>query len=369
MNQADCNNTCERFDKVTTPPAPPATQTFQAFEVGSIRLELADAIDRYAEWPMPTVIMVDGPYGVGGFPGDPPTVDDLPAWYAPHIAKWSERALPETTLWFWGTELSWATVHPLLHTHGWDYRSAHHWDKGKGHIAGNVNGQTIRRFPVVTEVCVQYTRRIELETVDKDGLPLRLSMKDWVRHEWARSGLPFSLTNQAAGVKNAATRKWFTADHLWYYPPPNFLERIAAFANTHGKPSVRPYFSLDGLTPLLASEWSRLRAKFNYVHGVTNVWSEPPMHGTERFKTGMKSSHLSQKPLKLIERAILASSDEGDVVWDPFAGLATTAVACLRTNRRCYSAEIVPGYFELAKARVEAESIVGWDADRGDEAG
>ena len=208
--------------------------------------ELGDALARYSSWPRPTVIMVDGPYGVSGFPGDPPTADRLPAWYAPHVAKWSEYSLPETTLWIWGTEISWATLHPLLDGHGWDYRSAHIWDKGKGHIAGNVNGQTIRRFPVVTEVCVQYTRRVELDSLDRNGMPVRMSLKDWVRHEWVRSGLPLSETNAAANVKNAATRKWFTADHLWYYPPPLFLEQLAAYANRHGRPTDRPYFSLDG---------------------------------------------------------------------------------------------------------------------------
>lgn len=334
----------------------------RAFETDGVHLALGDALELYSTWPRPTVIIVDGPYGVGGFPGDPPTPEGLPSWYAPHVAKWSEFALPETTLWFWGTEVSWATVHSLLDTHGWDYRSAHVWDKGKGHIAGNVNGQTIRRFPVVTEVCVQYTRRVELETIDRDGLPVRLPMKDWVRHEWARTGLPFHLTNAAAGVKNAATRKWFTADHLWYYPPPIFLERIAEFANDHGRPTARPYFTSDGKSPMRAEEWAQLRAKFNYVHGVTNVWSEPPMRGDERVKNGLKSAHLSQKPLRLIERAVLASSDEHDVVWDPFAGLGTTAVACLRSNRRCYTAEIVPSYFELAASRLEMEAI----GDRGE---
>lgn len=347
-----------------------SNQSPMSFEVGSVRLELADALDRYASWPRPTVIVVDGPYGVAGFPGDPPTHRDLPSWYAPHVAKWSECALPETTLWFWGTEVSWATVHSLLDVHGWDYRSAHIWDKGKGHIAGNVNGQTIRRFPVVTEVCVQYTRRVTLDTIDRDGRPVHLPMKPWVRHEWVRSGLPLSLTNDAAGVKNAATRKWFTADHLWYFPPAAFLERLASYANEHGRPTTRPYFSLDGETYLKADDWARLRAKFNYSHGITNVWSDPPIRGDERFKNGSKSAHLNQKPLKLIERTIVASSDAGDVVWDPFAGLATTAVACLRTGRRCFTAEVVPGYFELARARIEAEADSGrGDGARGSRAG
>jgi hypothetical protein len=337
--------------------AEPVTARLHSFATNDVRLELADAIDCYDWWPRPTMIMVDGPYGVGGFPGDPPTAAELPGWYAPHIAKWSERALPETTLWFWGTEVGWATIHSQLDAKGWDYRSAHFWDKGKGHIAGNVNGQTIRRFPVVTEVCVQYTRRVELDSIDRAGQPIRLPMKAWLRHEWARTRLPFHLTNTAAGVKNAATRKWFTADHLWYYPPPDYLERIATFANDRGGKTARPYFSLDGQRPLTASAWSTLRAKFNYVHGVTNVWSMPPLNGEERFRNGLKSAHLNQKPLMLIERAVLASSDEYDVVWDPFAGLATTAVACLRTKRRCFTAEVVPEYFDMAKARLEAEAI------------
>jgi site-specific DNA-methyltransferase (adenine-specific) len=81
-------------------------------------LVLGDALDWYARWPRPTVVVSDGAYGVAGFPGDPPTHAGLAGWYAPHVAAWSERALPSTTLWFWGTEVGWATVHPLLERHG-----------------------------------------------------------------------------------------------------------------------------------------------------------------------------------------------------------------------------------------------------------
>ena len=91
------------------------------------------------------------------------------------------------------------------------------------------------------------------------------------------------------------------------------------------------------------------------------------MRGDERFKNGLKSAHLNQKPLKLIERAILASTDEGNVVSDPFAGLATTAVACLRNKRRCYAAEVVPGFYRLAKA-LEGEHVGRWEEGAGDAA-
>ena len=118
-------------------------------------LHRGDACGAYVEWPRPDLIVSDGAYGVGGFPGDPRTPDKLAEWYAPHVESWSKYALPATTLWFWNTEIGWATVHPLLAANSWEYAQTVVWDKGIGHIAGNVNGDTIRRFPVVTENPVQ----------------------------------------------------------------------------------------------------------------------------------------------------------------------------------------------------------------------
>jgi DNA modification methylase len=320
-----------------------------------VRLDQADALDRYAQWDRPTAIVADGPYGVGGYPGDPPTPRGLAEWYAPHVSEWARYALPSTTLWFWNTEVGWANVHGVLEANGWEYRSCYIWDKGIGHVAGNVNGDTIRRMPVVTEVCVQYVRDVHVQAADGRSLP----MKQWLYEEWRRCGLPMYLTNEAAGVANAATRKWFTQCHLWYFPPPEKLELIAAYANAHGKPTDRPYFSLDGTTPLQAEEWEGMRAKWTHVHGLTNVWSEPAVRGSERLKTGLKSLHGNQKPLKLMERIIAASSDDGDVVWDPFGGLATGAIACRNLGRRCFSAEMNPDFYRLAVERLSA-----YEADR-----
>ena len=54
------------------------------------------------------------------------------------MAAWSRQAEPATTLWFWNTEVGWATVHPLAAEDGWDYVRVITWDKGIAHIAGNV---------------------------------------------------------------------------------------------------------------------------------------------------------------------------------------------------------------------------------------
>lgn len=222
--------------------------------------------------------------------------------------------------------------------------------KGIGHVAGNCNSDSIRGFPVVSEVCVQYVRDVFLPDAEGNELPI----KNWLRREWQRSGLPLGQTNEACGVKNAATRKYFTKCHLWYFPPSDKMEMLATYANQHGEPTHRPYFSLDGTNPLRASDWARLRGKWNHVHGVTNVWSEPAVRGKERYRVkGLKSLHANQKPLSLMHRIIEASSEPGDVVWVPFGGLCSATVAALQAGRPCYAAELVPEYFDVACQRVQ----------------
>jgi site-specific DNA-methyltransferase (adenine-specific) len=136
------------------------------------------------------------------------------------------------------------------------------------------------------------------------------------------------------------------------------MMRLADYASRHGRPTSRPYFSLDGKTPLTAGAWSQLRAKWNHAHGITNVWAEPAVRGSERLKVdkGLSALHANQKPLKLLDRIIHASSDPGDVIWEPFAGLAGTLVVALRLGRRGFGAEINPQFYRYACERLRSES-------------
>jgi DNA modification methylase len=60
-----------------------------------------------------------------------------------------------------------------------------------------------------------------------------------------------------------------------------------------------------------------------------------------------------QKPLKLMERLILASSNEGDLVLDPFCGVGSALVACEKLRRRYIGFEIDPRLAELARGRLQ----------------
>ncbi len=299
----------------------------------------------------PAVIVSDGGYGILGFEGDTSDHLDLPRWYEPHVAAWSAAIADTATLWFWNSEIGWAAVHPVLERHGFRYVNCNIWDKGKGHIAGNINTRKLRRFPVVTEVCVQYVKEVRIAG---------LTLKQWLKTEWLRSGLPLRAANQACGVKDAAVRKYLDQGHLWYFPPAGAFALLAAHANQHGNPDARPYFSRDGKQPMSKEEWQRLRSVFSCPHGHTNVWQRSALRGAERIKingTDGPAAHLNQKPLDLLELIITASSNRGDTVWEPFGGLFSASIAAARSQRRAYAAEIDGSYFTAGVERVRRDLV------------
>ena len=328
----------------------PPEQAADAWSNGRISVRNGDSLDFYREWPAPAVIVSDGGYGILGFEGDTSDHLGLPDWYRRHIAAWSQHATPATTLWFWNSEIGWAAVHPVLEANGWRYVNANIWNKGVGHIAGNVNTRSIRRFPVVSEMCVQYVYEARI-----DGLPL----KQWLLKEWDRTGLPRHQANEACGVSDAATRKYLDQGRLWYFPPPDAFRKLQQYANQRGDPSGRPYFCIRGEQPGTAEQWAAMRAKFSCPHGFTNVWNQPALHGKERYKingASGKALHCNQKPVNLMQMLIEASSDEQDVVWEPFGGLFSACVAAWRSRRQGFGGEIDPTYFHHGVRRLMRET-------------
>jgi site-specific DNA-methyltransferase (adenine-specific) len=315
---------------------------------GGVEVRFGDSLHCSPAWEAPDVIVSDGAYGVLGFEGDTSDHLGIAEWYEPHVAAWARRAKAGTTLWFWNSEIGWAAAHPVLERHGFRYVNANVWNKGVAHIAGNVNTARIRRFPVVTEICVQYVVEPRI-----GGMVL----KQWLLAEWKRSGLPLRAANTACGVADAATRKYFDQGHLWYWPPVEMFRKIADHANRHGRPEGRPYFSRDGARALTDAEWAATRSKFRCPHGITNVWDRTALHGSERVKApDGRAIHLNQKPLGLMAQIVEASSDPGDVVWEPFGGLFSATAAAMKLGRRAFGAEIDPTYFHFGVERLAREA-------------
>ena len=64
--------------------------------------------------------------------------------------------------------------------------------------------------------------------------------------------------------------------------------------------------------------------------------------------------HPTQKPLRLVRRALLASTREGDLIFDPFCGSGTTGVAAKELGRFFVGAELEREFCELAGRRIGA---------------
>lgn len=81
----------------------------------------------------------------------------------------------------------------------------------------------------------------------------------------------------------------------------------------------------------------------------SDVWEIPNVKANHVEKT----IHPCQFPVELVERLVLALTDEGDWVLDPFMGVGTTAIAALMHGRKAIGAEIMPEYVRIAMERLE----------------
>ena len=85
---------------------------------------------------------------------------------------------------------------------------------------------------------------------------------------------------------------------------------------------------------------------------VSDVWSD--IHRIRHNKH--RDPHPCQLPIHLLERLILMSTDEGDVILDPFMGTGTTAVAAARLGRNVIGIDLDPQYVEITQRKLAQES-------------
>ena len=105
------------------------------------------------------------------------------------------------------------------------------------------------------------------------------------------------------------------------------MKRWAKYADAEGFVSNK-YFAGSDSTIINTTDETK---GFNINRGIPrDVWDIPHLTGSTKEKTGYKT----QKPLELLKRIIKASSNEGDIVLDPFCGCATTCVAAQQLNRK-----------------------------------
>ncbi|HEY1246782.1 MAG TPA: DNA methyltransferase [Hyphomicrobiaceae bacterium] len=142
---------------------------------------------------------------------------------------------------------------------------------------------------------------------------------------------------------------WIQNDIVWRKtnPMPNF--RGKRFTNAHE-------------TLIWAGRDRKARATFNYEAmkalnddlQMRSDWLLPICSGPERLKDGAgRKAHPTQKPEALLYRVLLASTNPGDLVLDPFFGTGTTGAAAKRLGRRWLGIEREAAYAAAAQGRID----------------
>jgi site-specific DNA-methyltransferase (adenine-specific) len=135
------------------------------------------------------------------------------------------------------------------------------------------------------------------------------------------------------------------------------------------KPNAAPnlsgrYFTASHETLIWAKKDPKAKHLFNYQLMKNGEWDDRLKNPGKQMRsvwaiTSPKSSekvfgkHPTQKPLALLERVLLASTNEGDLVVDPFTGSSTTGVAALMHGRKFIGIDIDKEYLQLSKQRLE----------------
>jgi len=91
--------------------------------------------------------------------------------------------------------------------------------------------------------------------------------------------------------------------------------------------------------------------KWNFTNqrDMHNFFESPICMGKERLKD---PKHPTQKPLRLLEHIIKISTDENDLVYDPFMGVGSTGEACLKLRRKFQGVELERNYYKATEKRL-----------------
>ncbi len=114
-------------------------------------------------------------------------------------------------------------------------------------------------------------------------------------------------------------------------------------------------------TLIWASKSKKSKYTFNYQSlkcfnddlQMRSDWLLPICNGKERLKKNGHKVHSTQKPEALLYRIILATTKNGDCVFDPFLGTGTTAAVAKKLGRKYYGIEKDKKYYSAAKKRIE----------------
>ncbi len=248
------------------------------------------------------------------------TEKDYVEWSLKWIKEVSRILRIGGTFYCFGYFRTLALLVPHLEDMGLELRQQIILDKGMRAVSGRAT-KKYKIFPNVTE---------SILFIIKDN---KQFVKPFLKERQKALGLTAKQINETLGVKSNGGGMWsiytgknvceqFPTEELW-----NKLSSILDFE--------MPY--------------NKVAQTFNPQLGYTDVWTDIDFYKE-------KHLHPTQKPLKLIRRLIEASSNEGDIVLDPFSGAGSTQLSSIQLKRHYIGIELDEGYYKIGLDRIKEEN-------------
>ncbi len=253
------------------------------------------------------------------------TEDDYIEWSMRWISEVARILRKGGTFYCFGYFRMLALLIPRLRDLDLELRQQIIIDKGMRAVSGRAT-KTYKMFPNVTESVLFFI---------KDN---KKFIKPFLKERQERLHLSAKEINEALGVKSNGGGMWSI------YTGKNVCEQF---------PTKEIW---DKLANLLQFDlpYEKIAQTYNAQMGLTDVWTDIDFYREKRY-------HPTQKPLKLINRLVLASSNEGDLVLDPFTGAGSTQLVAIEQNRHYLGFELDKQYYDVAQQRIaEAKNSINF---------
>ena len=211
---------------------------------------------------------------------------------------------------------------PVLEECGLELRQQIIINKGMQAVSGRAT-KNYRMFPNVTD---------SILFLCKDSKPF---VKNFLKQRQKELGYTAKQINEMLGVKSNGGGMWSI------YTGQNVCKQL---------PTEELWDKLQNILEF-DMPYSKISQTYHAQMGLTDVWDDV------NFYVEKDRIHPTQKPQKLLARLLLASSNENDIVLDPFMGGGSTALACINNNRKYIGFEIDKTYYEKSLERLNCRQL------------
>ena len=241
--------------------------------------------------------------------------------------EWSLRWIKEITralryggtFYLFGYFRTLALLVPHFNELGLELRQQILIDKGMRSVSGRAT-KNYKLFPNTTE---------SILFIVKDNKQM---LKPLLKSRQTEMGLKAKEINELLGVKSNGGGMWsiYTGDNVCeQFPTKDLWVKLQSILQ----------FDI---------EYEKVAQTFNPIMGLTDIWRDIDFYEEKRI-------HSTQKPVKLIKRLIKASSNEGDLVLDPFAGSGSTAISAITSKRKFVVIEKDETYYQEIIQRIDRQ--------------